>query len=136
MIRAWSCGRDRVQGGVRLGRLKRPGGDRGGAQRDKDPGVLAGDLGALFRGGEEGKGKREPLTGGAVLVSGGERVARALTGGVGRARRERGAAGGWDRQVGWARRVACGPGTQRLRGTRVRRCAGRVRGGAGRWGQA
>ena len=43
MIRAWSCGRGRVQGGVRLGRLKRPGGDRGG---------------------EEGKGEREPLTGG------------------------------------------------------------------------
>ena len=54
-----------VDGGVRLGRLKGPGGDRGGAQRDKDPGVLAGDLGALFRCGEEGKGKREPLTGGA-----------------------------------------------------------------------
>ena len=53
-----------MQGGVRLGRLKRPGGDRGGAQRDKDPGVLAGDLGALFRDGEEGKGEREPLTGG------------------------------------------------------------------------
>jgi len=74
-----------VDGGVRLGRLKGPGGDRGGAQRDNDPGVLAGDLGALLRGGEEGKGEREPLTGGAVLVSGGERVARALTGGVGRA---------------------------------------------------
>ena len=58
-----------VDGGVRLGRLKRPGGDRGGVQRDKDPGVLAGDLGALFRCGEEGKGKREPLTGGAVLAA-------------------------------------------------------------------
>ena len=58
-----------VDGGVRLGRLKGPGGDRGGAQRDKDPGVLAGDLGALLRGGEEGKGEREPLTGGAVLAA-------------------------------------------------------------------
>ena len=43
--------------GVRLGRLKRPGGDCGGAQRDKDPGVLAGDLGgAVSRwGGRKGR---------------------------------------------------------------------------------
>ena len=46
MRRRWWFGRGAVgeigcRGGVRLGRLKRPGGDRGGAQRDKDPGVLA-----------------------------------------------------------------------------------------------
>ena len=47
----------RVSRGVRLGRLKRPGGDCGGAQRDKDPGVLAGDLrGAVSRrGGRKGR---------------------------------------------------------------------------------
>src|SRR6185312_11901576 len=63
-----------------------------------DPGISAGRSGimipasspgisgALFRGGEEGKGEKEPLTGGAVLAATrGERVARALTGGVGRA---------------------------------------------------
>ena len=47
----------RVSRGVRLGRLKRPGGDCGGAQRDKDPGVLAGDLGGAVsrRGGRKGR---------------------------------------------------------------------------------
>ena len=37
--------------------LKRPGGDCGGAQRDKDPGVLAGDLGGAVsrRGGRKGR---------------------------------------------------------------------------------
>ena len=45
----------RVSRGVRLGCLKRPGGDCGGAQRDKDPGVLAGDLGGAVsrRGGRK-----------------------------------------------------------------------------------
>jgi hypothetical protein len=36
-----------------------------GLRRDNDPGELAGDLGALFRGGEEGKGEREALACGA-----------------------------------------------------------------------
>ena len=55
---------DRVQG-VRWVSLKGQGGDCGGAQRDKDPGELAGDIGrAVVRRGER-KGKVEPLTGGA-----------------------------------------------------------------------
>ena len=55
---------DRVQG-VRWVSLKGQGGDCGGAQWDKDPGELAGDIGrAVARRGER-KGKVEPLTGGA-----------------------------------------------------------------------
>ena len=55
---------DRVHG-VRWVSLKGQGGDCGGAQRDKDPGELAGDIGrAVARRGER-KGKVEPLTGGA-----------------------------------------------------------------------
>jgi len=42
---------DRVQG-VRWVSLKGQGGDCGGAQRDKDPGELAGDSGRPLRGGE------------------------------------------------------------------------------------
>ena len=54
---------DRVQG-VRWVSLKGQGGDCGGAQRYKDPGELAGDIGrAVARRGER-KGKVEPLTGG------------------------------------------------------------------------
>ena len=60
---------DRVQG-VRWVSLKGQGGDCSGAQRDKDPGELAGDIGrAVARRGER-KGKMEPLTGGAQVAGG------------------------------------------------------------------
>ena len=70
----------RVSRGVRLGRLKRPGGDCGGAQRDKDPGVLAGDLGgAVSRRGVR-KGRKGAADGWGPGV--GERRQRACGPGV------------------------------------------------------
>ena len=59
---------------MRLGRLKGPGGDCGGAQRDKDPGDLAGDLGWPLRS-REGRGE-EALTGGPGVRG----IARGLRG--------------------------------------------------------
>ena len=54
---------------MRLGRLKGPGGDCGGAQQDKDPGGLAGDLGRPLRS-REGRGEGALTSGAARSVAG------------------------------------------------------------------
>jgi len=88
------------QGG-RGGQLKGPGGDCGGAQRDKDPGVLAGDLGRPLRS-REGRGEE----GADARARRGRESPWALAGGEGR------------RGLGAGRRVVRGERVGRARGAK------------------
>ena len=122
--------------------LKGPGGDCGGAQRDKDPGELAGDIGrAVARRGER-KGKVEPLMGGAC--GSGTRRARcgmccwAEHGGGGRkgqlgcalemAREERERRGRWAGLLGRTGKEATGPQAELREREREKGWAGLVLG--------